>query len=187
MIKLIYEGIEFFQAYYKNELLLSLTLAMIGWIALLYQYLIRSKISLHLDTKSFLVGFILIIVIVIYNILQHTPPIVLGYFLLPIIIWMIVIANNETKILQNFIENSNHVLIASLCIAFAELLVFAFFERKILSIVLMVYSGSITAFVIRKKWEPKLKALKYFSSAVCLGIFPLLKVIDKDTKNSILL
>lgn len=187
MIKLIYEGIDFYQMYYKNDLLISLTLTMTGWIVLLYQYVIKGSLDAKIKTNVMQYGITLATLVVAYNLLQHSPLIVIGYFLLPILIWMIVFSNNEDKILQNFITNKNYVLIAVICIVFAELLVYSFFERKILSLILLIYSGTITAYAIRKKMEPKLKTLKYFSSAVCLGIFPLLKVVDKENKNSILL
>lgn len=187
MIKLINEGIDFYQMYYKNELLIALTLAMAGWIALLYQFVIKSKMTLKMDYKLLIAGLSLIVLIIGYNLLQQAPLVVIGYFILPVAIWMIVFANNDEKILQKFLTNFNHILIAVICVAFAEMLVFSFFERRILSLTLILYTGSITAYAIRKKFEPKLKTLKYFSSAVCLGIFPLLKVIDRDNKNSILL
>ena len=187
MIKLIYEAIDFYQMYYKTDLLISLTLTMTGWIVLLYQYVIKGSLNVKLKTSALQYGITLAILVITYNVLQHSPIIVIGYFLLPIVVWMFVFSNNEDKILQNFITNKNYILIAVTCIVFAELLVYSFFERKILSLILLIYSGTITAYALRKKMEPKLKTLKYFSSAVCLGIFPLLKVVDKENKNSILL
>lgn len=187
MINAIYEGIEFYQMYYKNELLISLTLAMTGWIVLLYQFVIKSDIHLNISKNILLYGLIVSALIITFNLLQHSPVIVICYFLLPVAIWMVVLSNNEDRILQKFVTNKNNIMIAVTCVAFAELLVYSFFERKILSLILLIYSGSITAYAIRKKMEPKLKTLKYFSSAVCLGIFPLLKVVDKENKNSGLL
>lgn len=186
-MKLIYEGIDFYQMYYKNDLLISLTLTMTGWIVLLYQYVIKGSIDAKIKASILQYGLTLGTLVVTYNLLQHSPIIVIGYFILPIVVWMFVLSNNEDKILQNFITNKNYVFIAVICVVFAELLVYSFFERKILSLILLIYSGTITAYAIRKKMEPKLKTLKYFSSAVCLGIFPLLKVVDKENKNSILL
>lgn len=173
--------------YFKNDLLISLTLTMTGWLILLYQYVIKGSLDGKIKTSVLQYGITLAVLVVAYNLLQHSPLIVIGYFLLTILIWMIVFSNNEDKILQNFVTNKNYVLIAVICVIFAELLVYSFFERKILSLILLIYSGTITAYAIRKKMEPKLKTLKYFSSAVCLGIFPLLKVVDKENKNSILL
>ncbi|KAG5669225.1 hypothetical protein PVAND_017117 [Polypedilum vanderplanki] len=186
LIKAVHEAIDYFQMYYKNELLVSLTLAMAGWIALLYQFIIKSSITLKMNRKIFITGSAIIGVIIFYNFLQHAPLVVIGYFILPVIIWMIVVSNFDGNSLQN-LRNQNHLMIAIICIIFAELLVYSFFERRILSLILILYTGSITAYAIRKKLEPKLKTLKYFSSAVCLGIFPLLKVVDKENKNSILL
>lgn len=187
MISLIYDGIDFYQMYYKNELLIALTFGMVGWIALLYQFVITSKITYAIDFKTMCTGCGLIVIIAGYNLLQHAPLIVIGYFLLPIPLWMLVIANNEGGLLQKVFKNFNQFLVGVVCVVVAEVLVFSFFQRKILSVVLLLYTGTITAYALRKKLEPKLKTLKYFSSAVCLGIFPLLKVVDKDTKNSILL
>jgi phosphatidylinositol glycan class N len=187
MITAIYDGIDFYQMYYKNELLIALTLAMLGWIALLYQYIITSKINYKMRPKVLAIGGTIAFIIIAFNGLQHAPPVVIGYFMLPVIIWMLVLSNNEDKTLQKFMKSKNQILIAVCCIIVAELLVFSFFQRKILSLMLLGYVGSITAYAMKKKLQPKLKILKYFSSAVCLGIFPLLRVVEKDTKNSILL
>lgn len=187
IITAIYDGIDFYQMYYKNELLIALTTSMVGWILLLYQYIVTSQITFKISVKVLASGGTLALIIAAYNLLQHAPLVVIGYFLLPIAMWMLVLANNRDRILQKFVRNKNQVLIAATCIIVSELLVFSFFQRKILSLMLLGYVGAITAYAIKKKLQPKLKILKYFSSAVCLGIFPLLKVVEKDTKNSILL
>ena len=187
MIAAIYEGIDFYQMYYKNELLVALTLAMLGWIALLYQFIVTSTLTFKMSFKVFLTGTVMSGTIAGYNLLQMAPLVVIGYFLLPIFIWMIVLTNNKDRTIQKFFKNKNQILIAIACIVSAELLVYSFFQRKILSLMLLGYVGAMVAYTIRKKLQPKLKILKYFSSAVCLGIFPLLKVVEKDTKNSILL
>ena len=187
MITAIYEGIEFYQMYYKYELLIALTTAMLGWIVLLYQYVATSKISFKIGTKVLAFGGSLSLIVLAYNLLQKAPIIVIGYFLLPILLWMIVLSNNEEKILQNFANNPKRILITIACIGVTELLVFSFYQRKILSLMLMGYVGAITVYAIRKKLQPKLKILKYSSSAICLSFFPLLKVVDKDTKDSKLL
>lgn len=187
MITAIYEGIDFYQMYYKNELLVALTLSMVGWIFLLYLYIVRSDVAFKMNKKVLLSGGVVSGVIIAYNALQQAPLVVIGYFLLPIAVWTIVLCNNEDETLQKFVRNHNQILIAIICVCAAELLVFSFFQRKVLSLMLLGYVGSITAYTIKRKLQPKLKILKYFSSAVCLGIFPLLKVVEKDTKNLILL
>lgn len=187
MITAIYEGIDFYQMYYKNELLVALTISMAGWIVMLYQYIMHSSVTLKMSWKVVVAGGACANTIVAYNLLQKAPLVVIGYFLLPILVWMVVLSNNEDKILQKFLKSKNQVLIGVVCITTAELLVFSFFQRKILSLMLLGYVGAITVYAIRRKLQPKLKILKYFSSAVCLGIFPLLRVVEKDTKNPILL
>lgn len=187
MITAIHGGIEFYQMYYKYELLIALTIAMIGWILLLYQYLATSKITFKMKPKILAIGGIVSLIIIAYNLLQKAPLIVLGYFLLPVIVWMVLLSNNGSAILSNVVNTPSHLLISMTCIAVTELMVFSFFQRKILSLILLGYSGAITVYAIRRKLQPKLKILKYFSSAVCLSFFPLLKVIDKDTKDSRLL
>lgn len=187
MITAIHDGIDFYQMYYKYELLIALTLSMVGWILMLCQYIVTSKITYKMSVKVLASGASVGVLIVAYNVLQKAPPVVIGYFLLPVIVWMIVLSNNQDEVLQKFFKSKNQILIALACILAAELLVFSFFQRKILSLMLLGYVGAITVYAIRKKLQPKLKILKYFSSAVCLGIFPLLRVVEKDTKNSILL
>lgn len=187
MITAIYEGIDFYQMYYKNELLIALTMSMVGWILLLSQYIAKSSVSFKVTGKVMTIGGSLAFIIIAFNLLQKAPLIVIGYFVLPVIVWMIVITNNDDKMLQSFFTNKNQILIALACVISAELLVFSFFQRKILSLMLFGYVGAVSVYTIKRKFQPKLKILKYFSSAVCLVIFPMLKVVDKDTKNSILL
>lgn len=187
MITAIYDGIDFYQMYYKNELLVSLTMSMVGWILLLYQFFVTSKISFRMSPKVLVTGCTLGIAIIAYNFLQGAPLIVIGYFILPVVLWMILLANEEAKTLQKFVRNKSQILIGIGCLIVAELLVFSFFQRKVLSLMLLGYVGAITTYAIKKKLTPKQKILKYFSSAVILGIFPLFRVVEKDTKNSILL
>lgn len=187
MITAIYDGIDFYQMYYKYELLIALTAAMIGWIVLLYQYIVTSRISFKMGVKVLTTGGLSAFIIIAYNILQNAPVIVIGYFLLPIILWMVVFSNNSSQILQNFSKHPRWILITVIYVVITELLVFSFFQRKILSLMLLGYVGAITVYAIRKRLQPKLKILKYSSSAVCLSFFPLLKVVDKDTKDSRLL
>lgn len=187
MITAIYDGIDFYQMYYKNELLVSLTMSMIGWILLLCQYIVTSKISFRMSLKLIVTGSTLGCVIIAYNIAQGAPLVVIGYFLLPIALWMILLANEKARILQKFIRNKHQFLVGLACVIVSELLVFSFFQRKVLSLLLLGYVGAITTYAIKKKLTPKQKILKYFSSAVILGIFPLFRVVEKDAKNSILL
>lgn len=187
MITAIYDGIDFYFNFYKHELLIALTLSMIAWILLLYQFIMMSKITFWMDGRILKFGGTSIVLSLIFNYLQKTPIVVSLYFILPIALWMLVFTNNREKFLQNIFKDRGQLILAFVAIATAEILVFSFFQRKILSLILLGYVGSIAAYAIKKKLQPKLKIMKYFSSAVCLGIFPLLKVVDKDTKNSILL
>lgn len=187
MITAIYDGIDYYFNFYKNELLIAMTLSMIAWIILLYQFIMTSTVTFRIKGNVAKFGFAAMITTLTFNYLQRAPVVVSIYFALPILMWMLVISNNGNKILQSFFHDRNQILLAIIVFIIAELLVFSFFQRKILSLLLLGYVGSIAAFATRRKYQPKLKIMKYFSSAVCLGIFPLLKVVDKDTKNSVLL
>lgn len=187
MITAIYDGIDFYQMYYKNELLVSLTMAMLGWILLLCRYIVTSAFSLRVTLKALVIGCTATTVIVAYNILQGAPAIVIVYFILPIALWTVLLGSKEMPTLRKFLPNKKQTLIGFACLVVSELLVFSFFQRKVLSLILLGYVGAITTYAIRKKLTPKQKILKYFSSAVILGIFPLFRVVEKDTKNSILL
>lgn len=187
MITAIYDGIDFYLNFYKNELLIALSLSMVAWIVLLYQFIMTSSVTFRIRGNAAKFGGLAVAVTLIFNYLQRAPLVVSMYFALPTVMWMLVITNNGNKILQSFFHNRSQILLATICLITAELLVFSFFQRKILSLLLLGYVGSIAAYTIKRKFQPKLKIMKYFSSAVCLGIFPLLKVVDKDTKNSVLL
>ncbi len=121
-------------------------------------------------------------------IVQHTPTVVIAYFILPIPIWMVVLKDHtQISVVKKLITSKTLLCCIILCLLVAEVSVFSFFQRKVLSAALFSYSLIITFVAMRRKVGTKMKIVKYFSSSVCLGIFPLLPIVEKDTKHSFLL
>lgn len=121
--------------------------------------------------------------------MQNTPAIVTGYFLLPVVVWLVVL-NNQRKCkvsLYQLLTSVNFFSCSLFYILVAEVFVFGFFNRKVLSVALIFYSIGVTIFAFKVNIGGKMKIAKYFISSLCLGIFPLLPVVEKDTKHSILL
>ncbi|XP_058174694.1 GPI ethanolamine phosphate transferase 1-like [Anopheles ziemanni] len=86
------EAIQYFQSYYKPHLSLSLTLTMLGWLLILAQetFTVPSKDSSawHSENRAVTyVAFIFATIVLLFNIAQNTPVVIIIYFLVPIALW----------------------------------------------------------------------------------------------------
>lgn len=226
MIDHLRDGIEFYQNYYKYDLLIALTFTMVGWIIILCQYVLTAGINFVIKKRVILIGTLAAVIIVIFNmreflfinfslfslrfiflsllsqilswfsyfesflnpLVQRTPTVVILYFILPIPIWMVVLKDNsQISAVKKLITSKTLISCIILCLLVAEVSVYSFFQRKVLSAALFSYSLIITIVTMRRKIGTKMKIVKYFSSSVCLGIFPLLPIVEKDTKGHFLL
>ncbi|XP_043662944.1 GPI ethanolamine phosphate transferase 1 [Drosophila teissieri] len=146
------EGIDYYHGYYRRVLLLSTTSTFLGWMFYIYRLLSRnraSKVELVLERSNKIVRMSLgssVIVLVICLLSQRTPLDISFYLLLPNFVWL--------KALQpwniNFssspasaysvpaLQTSMGQLI--LLIACAELMVFTFFERRLIALCFFVFA-----------------------------------------------
>jgi hypothetical protein len=83
MIDHLRTGIEFYQNYYKFDLLVALTLTMVGWIIILCQYVLTANINFVFKKKVILVGCLVALLVVVFNLSEYSLKlhIVLEYFL----------------------------------------------------------------------------------------------------------
>ncbi|XP_058816822.1 GPI ethanolamine phosphate transferase 1-like [Topomyia yanbarensis] len=93
LLDVILEAIDYYQTYYKYELLFAISIAMAGWILITTGKIFLNegsfgKISVQLCSSVLAAAF----VICIYNILQGTPIIVTFYFTLPVLLWIPVLS-----------------------------------------------------------------------------------------------
>ncbi|XP_017066637.1 GPI ethanolamine phosphate transferase 1 [Drosophila eugracilis] len=177
------EGIDYYHGYYRRALLISTTFSFLGWIFYLYRLLSRNragKVELLLEKSTKMVRISLgcfVILLVIFLLSQRTPLDTSFYLLLPNFIWL--------KALQpwnlNFSSSPASAYSAPalkttvwqlvLIIACAELMVFTFFERRLISL-------SFFAFASYYGWSNFQRKSKEFFSwlalVVILSCFPLL-------------
>lgn len=190
IMHLALEGIDYYHGYYRNGLLLCTTATFLGWIFYLYRLLIQdatqSKQASSVSTSDWgtsvrpivisasilLIGFI---------VLQRVPIAVGFYLLLPLPVWLIALRqigkdnriagvetySKQTVMAQARMSKSQLILLITL----AELLVFTFFERRLISMCFI-------AFASYSNWGTiKVNTAKFYLWTVLvivLSLFPLL-------------
>uniref|UniRef100_A0AAG5CYL7 GPI ethanolamine phosphate transferase 1 n=1 Tax=Anopheles atroparvus TaxID=41427 RepID=A0AAG5CYL7_ANOAO len=133
------EGIQYFQSYYKPHLFLSLTLTMLGWLLFLAKetFTVPCKNSYHSGRSVAVAAAIFATVVLVFNVAQSTPPVIIVYFLVPILLWGYIGAQwHEYRPLFNR-NTYGHVARFTLAI---EALVLAFLHRALLVPLLWFYS-----------------------------------------------
>lgn len=200
IMHLALEGIDYYHGYYRNGLLLCTTATFMGWILYLYRLLIQdatqSKQTLPASNWVTPVTPIVIcasLLLIGFIVLQRVPIAVGFYLLLPLPVWLIAlrqmdkdnrIAGFETYSKQTVSTRARmSKLQLVLLIGLAELLVYTFFERRLISLCYI-------AFAIYSNWG----VIKVNTSKFCLwtvlvvvlSCFPLLPP-SVGYQNSILL
>ncbi|XP_063700106.1 GPI ethanolamine phosphate transferase 1-like [Culicoides brevitarsis] len=182
------ESIEFYQQYYKYELLVCLAITMTGWIYILVQQLyVRDHHTSHSrGSKSqqlaVLIVICLVFALIFFNYIQNTPSMVTLYFILPVITWYFVyLRKNYAK----FPSSSKIKVFIGIFILLVttELMILSFFHRNYLSVVLIghcLYEMSISNSSRRMN-------LKLLASTLALAVFPALPSVEKDSKENYLL
>ncbi|XP_030379799.1 GPI ethanolamine phosphate transferase 1 [Scaptodrosophila lebanonensis] len=179
VMKLALDGIDYYHGYYRNALLFSTTATFVGWILYLYQLLAVDKTlyssapakdDASADTAMLTIG-IAVAILIIFILLQGVSLSIGLYLLLPLFIWLLPIRQrvhniNAHKTVRFASKTQLLVLIAC-----AELLVFTFFERRLISL-------CFVAFACYSNWGKfKTNTLQYYVwllLIICLSGFPLL-------------
>ncbi|XP_034478994.1 GPI ethanolamine phosphate transferase 1 [Drosophila innubila] len=190
MMKLALEGIDYYHGYYRNVMLLCTTATFVGWMLYLYRLLIHNasprKVSgdanehkhIHLSLSISIAAVLLTGFIVG----QLVPFSVGFYMLLPLPVWLLALRQAADSN-GNVVDVGTYRLPAItrptqvskiqvlLLIACAELLVFTFFERRLISL-------CFVAFACGSNWGTfkRNTALfyKWLLLVLALGCFPLL-------------
>lgn len=183
LIDVTLEAIEFYQTYYKHELLLMLTIAMIGWILIvLSKVFVFEPVFSKISRKLIWGGFVCVILIIGYNILQRTPKTVIFYFVLPVFLWIPVLASWKTYIR---VINMKVIGQSVIFVGCAEICVIAFFQRSVLSLFLLGNTIYLSYHLKRNNSGSLL--LSIIASNIALAIFPILPVVEKDSNHPWLL
>ncbi|XP_069682129.1 GPI ethanolamine phosphate transferase 1 isoform X2 [Periplaneta americana] len=209
LIELSLLGLDYYQNYYQSLLLTCITLAILGWIAWLFQSLISDgssnvrNISL-LDSYSnrkkllalvharFCVGgyginiaFLVIIILTIALLaLQVLPLQFYVYCLLPEFIWWAVVRSKATFIeafhnLRRSMGLKKLSMLLFFHILGVELLVLSFFYRFILSIAVL----GLALWPVLTSFSKPVRSsllLGWMISSLFLAVFPLLPVIGRE-------
>ncbi|KAH8371962.1 hypothetical protein KR093_009545 [Drosophila rubida] len=188
MMQLALEGIDYYHGYYRNVMLLCTTATFLGWILYLYRLLIQnpaakksantagdgdaSGLTLSIAIAAvFLIGFI---------VAQFVPFAVGFYMLLPLPVWLLALRQTGGKHSQEVCDYrypsvTRHGQVSKLqfvlLIACAELLVYTFFERRLISV-------CFVAFACGSNWSNYKRNSSQFYIwlllVLVLGCFPLL-------------
>lgn len=158
IMKLALEGIDYYHGYYRNVLLLCTTATFLGWIYYLYRLLIQDTnqckqaptVNNWVDYVTPIVS-IASILLIVFIVFQRVPITVGFYLLLPLPVWLIALRqigeNSHIAVdIQTYskpkvairAEISKFQLI--LLISLAELLVFTFFERRLISMCFVAFA-----------------------------------------------
>lgn len=180
------EAIEFYQQYYKLELLICLAVTMFGWIYLLIQQLYVRDLASFRGSKSqqFAILFVILLIfaLIFFNYIQNTPNMVTLYFILPVITWYFVYLRKDVAKFPTTSKIKVFVGIFILLIT-TELMIISFFHRNYLSIILIghcLYELTISS-------SKRHANVKLFLSTVALAVFPALPSVEKDSKENYLL
>jgi GPI ethanolamine phosphate transferase 1 len=184
MISTALEAIDYYQTYYKFELLVSNTLAMLGWIVILIFELTSGRVEAVAVKYRKKIGAIvggLAAIIVFFNFLQHTPAVATVYFTLPVFVWGVVAAYALESL--NSRTLATLLVFVSVYVVAAAVLVYSFFDRRILSVFLAVnclyqISTSSVDWWLKGTWA---------ASTLCLFVFPMLPIIKKNAEHPLLL
>ncbi|ALC41155.1 CG5342 [Drosophila busckii] len=176
IMHLALDGIDYYHGYYRNALLLCTTATMLGWMFYLYRLLNQRATTKLIEYSSYVKRALLIsIVLVICFIAAQRMALPIGlYLLLPLPVWLIALRRHpikETEQSPHAAHNRFSLAQLLLIIICAELLVFTFFERRLISICFL-------AFALYTNWRNfKINTCQFYlwlAIVVALSCFPLL-------------
>lgn len=199
LIDYIRSGISYYHNYYQRPLLIAISLSYVGWIVQLMLYLVEPSNQMFLNMTSSSkkrrkhlymmvngIGTGLFLLIVGLLNTQNLPLQYHVYFCLPLIIWWNAIrsfvdwycCSNMPKLKVPVISK----LVIHLCIygLATELLVFVFFERRILTVIML---ASTAYQLFKKPVKSILVACIWIISSIVICVFPLLPVIGAKPDN----
>ncbi|KAH8299546.1 hypothetical protein KR044_002585 [Drosophila immigrans] len=156
MMQLALEGIDYYHGYYRNVMLLCTTATFLGWILYLYRLLIQNPSANKLpitgneDASALTLSIAIAAVLLVGFIVAQFVPLAVGfYMLLPLPVWLLALrqtgSNNSVDVCDYrypLVARRGQVskLQFILLIACAELLVYTFFERRLISLCFVVFA-----------------------------------------------
>ncbi|XP_022224329.2 GPI ethanolamine phosphate transferase 1-like [Drosophila obscura] len=189
VMELTLKGIDYYHGYYRNCLLLSTTATFLGWIFYLYRLLSRNvagRLQIMLERQEKVYGVTLdvsMFLLLFFLVAQRAPIAIAFYLLLPLPVWMLALKPKACGSSSAAVPTSqpgaparltsaSQLLLITVC---AELMVFTFFERRLISV-------CFVAFGCYNNWRNFVPNSREFYSwlalVVILACFPLLPLSD---------
>ena len=141
IMQLALKGIEYYQGYYRRPLQLSTTATFICWIIYCLQLLLGQRQAVKHFQGRLTVTFkqkLCLLTVCVLLLLQRVPLVIAFYLLLPLLIWLLLVQKQGISLLPLMRAMPLIQLLALvLC---AELFVYSFFERKLISLSVLIYS-----------------------------------------------
>ncbi|EDW32204.1 GL10558 [Drosophila persimilis] len=185
VMELTLKGIDYYHGYYRNCLLLSTTATFLGWIFYLYRLLSRNtagKLQIMLEKQEKVCRITLdvsMFLLLFFLVAQRAPIAIAFYLLLPMPVWMMALKPKACGSTSASVPSSQPGVTARmtsasqllLIIVCAELMVFTFFERRLISL-------CFVAFGFYNNWRNFVPNSREFYTwlalVIILACFPLL-------------
>ncbi|XP_033246902.1 GPI ethanolamine phosphate transferase 1-like [Drosophila miranda] len=189
VMELTLKGIDYYHGYYRNCLLLSTTATFLGWIFYLYRLLSRNtagKLQIMLEKQEKVCRITLdvsMFLLLIFLVAQRAPIAIAFYLLLPMPVWMMALKPKACGSTSASVPSSQPGVTARmtsasqllLIIVCAELMVFTFFERRLISL-------CFVAFGFYNNWRNFVPNSREFYTwlalVIILACFPLLPLSE---------
>ncbi|XP_014097600.3 GPI ethanolamine phosphate transferase 1 [Bactrocera oleae] len=172
IMQLALKGIEYYQGYYRRPLQLSTTATFICWIIYCLQLLLGQRQAVKHFQGRLTVTFkqkLCLLTVCVLLLLQRVPLVIAFYLLLPLLIWLWLVQKQGISLLPLMRAMPLIQLLALvLC---AELFVYSFFERKLISLSFLIYSLFIN---LRAFPAKNAKFYIWLVLSLTLATFPLL-------------
>ncbi|XP_004522544.1 GPI ethanolamine phosphate transferase 1 [Ceratitis capitata] len=166
------KGIEYYQGYYRRPLQLCTTATFICWIIYCLQVLLGQRPLVNSYKSNLMLTFkqkLSLITVCFFLLLQRVPFVVGFYLLLPFLVWLLLVQKQRLSLMPLLRAMPLiHLIALVLC---AELFVYSFFERRLISLGFLIYTFFINlrAFPVKN-----LKFYIWLVLTIVLAIFPLL-------------
>ncbi|KAH8291179.1 hypothetical protein KR054_009611 [Drosophila jambulina] len=184
MMQQALQGIDYYHGYYRRALLLSTTATFLGWIFYLYRLLAKNRssqmeVALAANVKLIRMSLSLSVVLLfVFLLLQGTPMDIQFYVMLPLFVWLkaaqpwssfVATPQPEKAYSVPALRTTMWQLV--MIIVCAELMVFTFFDRRLISL-------CFVAFACYNSWsnfQPKsVELYRWLALVLILAGFPLL-------------
>ncbi|XP_011207337.2 GPI ethanolamine phosphate transferase 1 [Bactrocera dorsalis] len=172
IMQLALKGIEYYQGYYRRPLQLSTTATFICWIIYCLQLLLGHRQMVKHSQDRLTVTFkqkLSLLVVCVLLLLQRVPLVIAFYLLLPLLVWLLLVQKQGISLLP--LMRAMPVIQLLALVLCAELFVYSFFERKLISLSFLIYSVFIN---LRAFPANNVKFYIWLALSLVLATFPLL-------------